>query len=166
MPIVNPSWPPFRVCLNDHAPLTGMPYIYSSSKLRTAKMMIFSLVAMTGLEKCCITSAYLQWQCHSGERPVAREPLVCSYSLLMGGPLDIKLCFPTTSIQCSGSTAAVPQIRTVFKMVKCSECRFCGRNGSANRDLMYLYSCPLSLWVVDRPSSLGFLMMALEKLNV
>ena len=33
--------------------------------------MIFSLVAMTGLEKCCITSAYLQWLCHSGERPVA-----------------------------------------------------------------------------------------------
>ena len=32
-------------------------------------MIIFSLVAMTGLEKCCITSAYLQWQCHSGERP-------------------------------------------------------------------------------------------------
>ena len=26
-------------------------------------MMIFSLVAMTGLEKCCITSAYLQWLC-------------------------------------------------------------------------------------------------------
>ena len=39
-------------------------------------MMIFSLVAMTGLEKCCITSAYLQWLCHSGERPVARGPLV------------------------------------------------------------------------------------------
>ena len=34
-------------------------------------MMIFSIVAMTGLEKCCITSAYLQWLCHSGERPVA-----------------------------------------------------------------------------------------------
>ena len=31
---------------------------------------------MTGLEKCCITSAYLQWQCHSGERPVALGPLV------------------------------------------------------------------------------------------
>ena len=31
---------------------------------------------MTGLEKCCITSAYLQWLCHSGERPVARGPLV------------------------------------------------------------------------------------------
>ena len=39
-------------------------------------MIIFSLVAMTGLEKCCITSAYLQWQCHSGERLVARGPLV------------------------------------------------------------------------------------------
>ena len=39
-------------------------------------MIIFSLVAMTGLEKCCITSAYLQWLCHSGERPVARGPLV------------------------------------------------------------------------------------------
>ena len=39
-------------------------------------MMIFSIVAMTGLEKCYITSAYLQWLCHSGERPVARGPLV------------------------------------------------------------------------------------------
>ena len=38
--------------------------------------MIFSLVAMTGLEKCCITSAYLLWLCHSGERPVAHGPLV------------------------------------------------------------------------------------------
>ena len=36
VPIVNPSWSPFRICSNDHAPLTGMPYIYSSSKLRTA----------------------------------------------------------------------------------------------------------------------------------
>ena len=41
-------------------------------------MMIFSLVAMIGLEKCCITSACLQWQCHSGERIVARGPLVNS----------------------------------------------------------------------------------------
>ena len=60
---------------NDHAPLTVRP-IYSSSKLRTAEMMIFSLVAMIGLEKCCITSACLQWLCHSGERTVARGPLV------------------------------------------------------------------------------------------
>ena len=60
---------------NDQAPLTVRP-IYSSSKLRTAQMMIFSLVAMIGLEKCCITSACLQWLCHSGERTVARGPLV------------------------------------------------------------------------------------------
>ena len=39
-------------------------------------MMIFSLVAMIGLEKCCITSACLQWLCHSGEQTVARGPLV------------------------------------------------------------------------------------------
>ena len=60
---------------NDYAPLTVRP-IYSSSELRTAQMMIFSLVAMIGLEKCCITSAYLQWLCHSGERVVAHGPLV------------------------------------------------------------------------------------------
>ena len=44
-----------------------MPYIIFFFKIR----MIFSLVAMTGLEKCCITSAYLQWLCDSGERPMA-----------------------------------------------------------------------------------------------
>ena len=53
-------------------------------------MMIFSLVAMTGLEKCCITSAYLQWLCHSGERPVAHGPLVLrGYQL--EGSLYVKL---------------------------------------------------------------------------
>ena len=60
---------------NDHAPLT-VRLIYSSSKLRTVQMMIFSLVAMIGLTKCCITSACLQWLCHSGERIVAHGPLV------------------------------------------------------------------------------------------
>ena len=64
---------------NDHAPLTVRP-IYSFSKLRTAQMMIFSLVAMIGLEKCCITSAYLQWLGYSGERAMARRPLVFFYS--------------------------------------------------------------------------------------
>ena len=39
-------------------------------------MMIFSLVAMIGLEKCCITSACLQWLCHLGKRTVARGPHV------------------------------------------------------------------------------------------
>ena len=42
--------------------------------------MIFSLVAMIGLEKCCLTSACLQWLCHSGERIVARGPLVPYFS--------------------------------------------------------------------------------------
>ena len=69
---------------NDHAPLTVRP-IYSSSKLRTAQMMMISLVAMIGLEKCCITSACLQWLCHSGERTVARGPLV--FVLLLFGPI-------------------------------------------------------------------------------
>ena len=45
-------------------------------------MMVFSLVAMTGLEKCCIKSAYLQWLCHSGERPVARGPLFYDFHIL------------------------------------------------------------------------------------
>ena len=39
--------------------------------------MIFLLVAMTGLEKCSITSAYLQWLCHSGEWPVGLLFPVC-----------------------------------------------------------------------------------------
>ena len=30
-------------------------------------MMMFSLVVMIGLEKCCITSACLHWLCHSGD---------------------------------------------------------------------------------------------------
>ena len=76
-----------RVCSTDHEPLTVMPIYgkimiikkkkrtHSSSKPRTAQMMILSLVAMTGLEKCCITSAYLQWLFHSGERALACGPL-------------------------------------------------------------------------------------------
>ena len=54
-------------------------------------MMILSLVAMIGLEKCCITSAYLQWLCHTGERAVARGPLVLivASSVLMVTFLDI-----------------------------------------------------------------------------
>ena len=67
-----------KVCSNGYTPLTVMP-IYgkmmiikkkahsSSSKPRTAQMVILSFVAMTGLKKCCITSAYLQWLFHSGE---------------------------------------------------------------------------------------------------
>ena len=32
VPIVNPSWLPFRVCSNDHAQLTGMPYTFFKIK--------------------------------------------------------------------------------------------------------------------------------------
>ena len=72
-----------RVCSNGHTPLTVMPIYgkvmiikktHSSSKPRTAQMMILSLVAVIALEKCCITSAYLQWHFHSGERAVAHRP--------------------------------------------------------------------------------------------
>ena len=72
---IDPSVEMWLIVSSNDAPLTVRP-IYSSSRLRTAQMMIFSLVAMTGLEKCCITSACLQWLCHSGERTVARGPLV------------------------------------------------------------------------------------------
>ena len=80
--------PGLRISSNSHAPLTVMPIYgkimitekkikhYSSSKPRTAQMMILSLVEMTGLEKCCIISAYLQWLFHSGEGAVASGPLV------------------------------------------------------------------------------------------
>ena len=49
-------------------------------------MMRFSLVVMIGLEKCCITSACLQWLCHSGERTVARGPLVFIFNRLFSNP--------------------------------------------------------------------------------
>ena len=45
-------------------------------------MMIFSLVTMTGLEKCCMTSAVAM---SPGERPVARGPLV--FVLLLFDPI-------------------------------------------------------------------------------
>ena len=98
---------------NDHAPLTVRP-IYSSSKLRTIQMMIFSLVAMIGLEKCCITSACLQWLCHSGERIVARGPLV--FFTLFYFIFILFFCktgyFPSLQSKCR---ATVPVFRT-FKI--------------------------------------------------
>ena len=56
-------------------------------------MMIFSLVAMIGLAKCCITSACLQWVCHSGERIVARGPLVFSFVSVMYRIVFLELAF-------------------------------------------------------------------------
>ena len=67
---------------------------------------------LTVLEKCCMPSAYLQWRFHSGERVVARGPLVlavlfvrrwfhiwrlfvliCPSSLLYLVPQEGGLCF-------------------------------------------------------------------------
>ena len=55
-------------------------------------MMIFSLVAMIGLEKCCITFACLQWLCHSGERTVAPGPLVLFWGWSGGAKVSCILC--------------------------------------------------------------------------
>ena len=82
---------------NDHTPLTVRP-IYSSSKQRTTQMMIFSLVAMIGLEKCCITSACLQWLCHSGERTMARGPLVFLISSPEHEVLMVSYCGQSMSV--------------------------------------------------------------------
>ena len=84
-----------RVCSNGHIPLTVMPIYgkimiikkqtyFSSSQPRPAQMLILSLVAMTGWAKYCITSAYLQWLFHSGERAVAHGPLVLIFSQKIG----------------------------------------------------------------------------------
>ena len=59
------------------------------SKPRSAQMMILLLVAMTGLEECCITSAYLQWLFHSGEPAVVRGPLVLFLHENIVGTLEV-----------------------------------------------------------------------------
>ena len=64
------------VCSNDHAPLTQAHIFFFKTKNCSYDDLFISLVAMIGLEKCCITSAYLQWLCHSGERAVASGSFV------------------------------------------------------------------------------------------
>ena len=51
---------------------TNIPF----AKPTTAQMMTLSLVAMTGLQIYCITSAYLQWLFHPGEQAMAHGPLM------------------------------------------------------------------------------------------
>ena len=46
---------------------------------------------VTRLEKCCITSAYLQWLFHSGERAVTRGPLVSNFTWKLGSDISCKL---------------------------------------------------------------------------
>ena len=59
--------------------------IYSSSKLKNCLNddPFISCSDWTG-KKCCITSAYLQWLSHSGERAVARGPLVLCFTRRKG----------------------------------------------------------------------------------
>ena len=51
-----------------------------ASKVKFASLFVWAIYiyieSIEGLEKCCITSACLQWLCHSGERIEARGPLV------------------------------------------------------------------------------------------
>ena len=53
-----------------------MPYIIFFFKIKNCLKDDLFIRCVDRIGKCCITSAYLQWLCHSGERPVARGPLV------------------------------------------------------------------------------------------
>ena len=59
--------------------------------LRTAQMMIFSLVAMIGMEKCCITSAYLQWLCPAFANSVDPDQLASEEANLSGSALPFSI---------------------------------------------------------------------------
>ena len=55
-------------------------------------MAVFSLVAMTGFEICCLTSSYMQWLFHSGERAVAFGPLVIIIFIIII-TIHLKYCY-------------------------------------------------------------------------
>ena len=76
---------------------------------------------MIDLEKCCITSAYLQWLCHSGERAVALGPLVrlvfpCSPEIN-----DIIPLFPITPGRASHIHIFFSSVCCAFVCVMCVE---------------------------------------------
>ena len=64
-----------------------MPYIFFF-KIKNCLNDDLLNDSLTGLEKCCITSAYLQCLCHSGERPVA---LLFLSSPVNSGLIETKL---------------------------------------------------------------------------
>ena len=70
--------------------------------------MIFSLVAMIGLEKCCITSACLQWLCHSGEQTMARGPLVVGVLILVSTSKILAELWPFFDLVFVGVLILVP----------------------------------------------------------
>ena len=67
-----------KVCSNGHAPLILMPIYGKMMIIKTKNCSnddpFFSCNDRIG--KWCITSAYLQWLFHSGEKAMARGPLV------------------------------------------------------------------------------------------
>ena len=84
-----------KVCSNGHASFTVMPMYgkkviiiithSSYTNPRTAQVFILSSVAR--LEKCCITTAYLQWLFHSVERALSDTFLyfVCYFLIFFFG---------------------------------------------------------------------------------
>ena len=52
------------------------PWFFRNHLANFPQICIDPTVVMIELEKCCITSAYLQWLCHLGEQAVAHGPLV------------------------------------------------------------------------------------------
>ena len=83
MPIVNTSWRPFRVCSNDHAPLTGMPYI-----------LFFKI------KNCLNNNLFISCD---DRKNVAQHLLICSgYVTQVSDPWPVGLlfflCFRTTEI--------------------------------------------------------------------
>ena len=53
---------------------------------------------MIGLEKCCLTSTYLQWLCHSGEQAMAHGPLVISSVSSLSFIFPFLPCPPLSSL--------------------------------------------------------------------
>ena len=53
-------------------------------KARYLKNCLSHCLVISLLEKFCMLSAYLQWRFHSGERVVARRPLVHPVSEIVG----------------------------------------------------------------------------------
>ena len=91
-------------------------------------MMIFSLVAMIELEKCCITSACLQWLCDSGERTVAHGPVV-----LVLAQLSQRLKVSDFDHSCPSLSSICPYIRQVHSEVSiCMDVCLFGHCGVKN----------------------------------
>ena len=94
---------------------------------------------MIGLEKCYITSAYLQWLCHSGERTVARGPLVIFISRENFSPHSAQLILPVPLFLYFG-----------FDVVSVSENLHLARSGRHQSAKIYkVFLMFYNLWVLS-----------------